>query len=298
MQSPAADTPVVIRYLRMIKFSHTLFALPFALAAVLIVYARYRHLVALTPLKLALIVVAFTGMRSFAMAVNRLADRKIDAENPRTATREIPAGTLSVSAVRFFALLSLAVLCASAYFLTPVAGYLALPAAAIVATYSFAKRFTWLCHFWLGAAIGLAPAAVYVALLQHIYPEALVMGAILCFYIGGFDILYALQDIEFDRAKGLKSIPARFGVHGAMWISRIAHVFALVAVGYLIHSLRLSFVSWLFFAVLAGLFAAEHYLVGSPENPRYEKIPVAFFHVNTAFSGVFLATVAAGLFFI
>jgi 4-hydroxybenzoate polyprenyltransferase len=283
-------------YLRMIKFSHTVFALPFALAALLIIFVRYRHLVDLTPLKAALIVVAFTGMRSFAMAINRVADRAIDAQNPRTANREIPAGKLGVRAVVVFAFLSLAILTLSAYFLTPLAGYLALPAAAIVAGYSYAKRFTWLCHFWLGAAIGMAPLAVYAALLQSITPEAWLMAATLCFYIAGFDILYSLQDRVFDKARNLHSVPARFGISGAMWISRISHLGALATVAVLIYALRLSFVAWGFFPILAGLLMAEHLLVGSPDNPRYEKIPIAFFHINTVFSAVFLAAIAVGLF--
>ena len=181
-QPPVASKPrtsVFVGFLRMIRFSHTVFALPFALAATIVVAARYREQVSVTPEKVFLIVLAFTGMRSFAMAVNRLTDRHIDALNARTAGREIPAGLLSVHAVQFFAVLSLLATIIAAYFLNPIAGYLALPAAIIVAGYSLAKRFTWLCHFWLGAAIGLAPPAVYVALLQQISPEALLMQAVL-----------------------------------------------------------------------------------------------------------------------
>jgi 4-hydroxybenzoate polyprenyltransferase len=301
---PAADlarTSVftsTANFLRMIRFSHTLFALPFALAAVLVIFVRYGDLVALTPLKVFLVIAAFTGMRSFAMAVNRLADRRIDAENPRTAGREIPAGKLSVRAVAVFAGLSLATLTVSAWFLTPIAGYLAIPAAAIVGGYSYAKRFTWLCHLWLGAAIGLAPIAVYVALLQRTHTEAILMAATLCLYISGFDILYSLQDREFDKSRKLHSVPARFGIAGAMWISRILHIGALITVAALIYTLRLSFVAWGFFPILSGLLLAEHLLVGSPDSPRYEKIPIAFFHVNTVFSAVFLAAIAAGLFLV
>ena len=285
---------LLTRFLRMIRFSHTLFALPFALAATAVIAARYSSAVSVTPLKISLIVIAFTGMRSFAMAVNRLADREIDARNARTANREIPAGLLSVRAVQFFAVLSIVVTIIAAYFLSPVAGYLALPAAIIVAGYSAAKRFTWLCHFWLGAAIGMAPPAVYIALLQQIYPEALLMQAVLMFYIAGFDILYALQDIEFDRREKLYSIPARFGIAGAMWIARASHAVAAVAAAALIWYLKFNPWVWIFYAVLVGLFVAEHWLVGSVKNPRFEKIPVAFFNVNSAFSLVFLATIAAG----
>lgn len=287
---------VVAQYLRMIKFSHTLFALPFALAAIVVVAVRYRHVIVITWQSVLLIAVAFSAMRSLAMAANRIFDRAIDARNPRTNGREIPAGILSTKAVAIFAVLSAAVLCASAYLLAPLAGFLALPTAIIVIGYSFAKRFTWLCHFWLGAAIGLAPMAVYIALLQQIHAEAVLMSVALMFYIAGFDILYALQDRDFDRAEKLQSIPARFGIGAAMWISRVAHVCTLAAVAALIATLPLSPWSWLTFGLLAVLLFAEHYLVGSTKNPRYEKIPIAFFHVNSAFSIVFLATVAIGVF--
>lgn len=297
LQQPVASTPqegAIVRFLRMIRFSHTLFALPFALAATAIIATRYQSSVSVTALKVALIVVAFTGMRSFAMAVNRIVDREIDARNARTAGREIPAGLLSVRAVQFFAVVSVLATVIAAYFLSPVAGYLALPAAIVVAGYSVAKRFTWLCHFWLGAAIGMAPPAVYIAVLQQIYPEALLMQAVLLFYIAGFDILYALQDIEFDRREKLYSIPARFGVAGAMWIARGSHVAAAIAAACLIWYLKFHPLVWICYAVLVGLFVAEHWLVGSVKKPRFEKIPVAFFNVNSAFSLVFLATIAAG----
>ena len=151
-----------MHFLRMIKFSHTVFALPFALAAVATVHLRHTPL---TPGKGLLIVIAFTAMRSFAMAFNRLADHQVDAKNARTAVRELPAGKLSRRAVWAFAVLSLGLLVWVAWRLDPLAAYCALPTAIIVASYSFAKRFTWLCHYWLGAAIGLAPMAVFVALL-------------------------------------------------------------------------------------------------------------------------------------
>lgn len=298
--APSTERPPVARgdrpsmvtsYLHMIRFSHTLFALPFALAATVVIAVRHRAEIDVTAFKVLLIVVAFTGMRSFAMAINRIADRHIDALNARTATREIPAGKLSVRAVSVFAVLSLGVTVVCGWLLSPVAGLLAAPAAIVVATYSLAKRFTWLCHFWLGAAIGMAPPAVYVALLQRVPTEALLMQGVLTFYIAGFDILYALQDYEFDRRQGLHSIPARFGVARAMLISRLSHLIAALFAAALLYSLQARPASWLAYCVLAGLFVAEHWLVGPLKKPRFEKIPVAFFNVNSAFSLVFLATV-------
>jgi 4-hydroxybenzoate polyprenyltransferase len=282
-------------FLRMIKFSHTLFALPFALAALAVIFKRHSADIEITWLKVLFIVTAFTGMRSFAMAVNRLADHEIDAKNPRTKMREIPAGRLNRATVAAFALAALAVTGISAWLLTPVAGYLALPAAVLVASYSYTKRFTWACHFILGAVIALAPPAVYVALLQTVTPEALLLAVTLMFYIAGFDILYSLQDMEFDRREGLHSVPARFGIGGAMWISRLSHLVALCAAGYLLAHLPYGYLKWLGFAMLCCLIAAEHALVGSPARPRYEKIPVAFFHMNSLFSLVFLATVSVAV---
>lgn len=281
----------IAHFLRMIKFSHTLFALPFALAAVITVHLRYSPL---TLWKGFLIVISFTAMRSFAMAFNRLADHEIDAKNARTAVRELPAGRLSRRAVWVFAGLSLFILVVAAWYLNPLAAYCALPTAVIVASYSLAKRFTWLCHLWLGSAIGLAPMAVYVALLGRIETEALLMSATLAFYIAGFDMLYALQDLEFDRGHGLYSIPVRFGAAGAMWMARATHTLALGIAAALFGVIGVNLVGWGFLAILAGLLFTEHYLVGPVKNPRYEKIPVAFFNVNSAFSIIFLLALSLG----
>lgn len=285
----------IAHFLRMIRFSHTLFALPFAVAQVAVIATRHANTVSITWKNVALIVVAFTAMRSFAMAANRLIDREIDARNPRTANREIPAGKLSATAVLLFGVASLLILLISAWLLAPVAALLALPAAAIVATYSYAKRFTWFCHLWLGVAIGMAPIAVSIALLQTITPESWLMALTLCFYIAGFDILYALQDMDFDISEKLYSVPARFGAARAAIISRALHICALICCALLIDSLQLAFWSWYLYAVLAGLLLYEHYLVGSVKNIRFEKIPIAFFNVNSVFSITYAVTIVAGL---
>ena len=285
----------IAHFLRMIRFSHTLFALPFAVAQVAVIAIRHANAVSITWQNVALIVVAFTAMRSFAMAANRLIDREIDARNPRTANREIPAGKLSAGAVLLFGVASLIILVISAWLLAPVAALLALPAAALVATYSYAKHFTWLCHLWLGVAIGMAPIAVSIALLQTITPESWFMALTLCFYIAGFDILYALQDMDFDIRERLYSVPARFGAARAVLISRALHVLAIACCGQLIASLQLNFWSWYLYAVLAGLLVYEHYLVGSVKNIRFEKIPIAFFNVNSVFSITYAVTIVVGL---
>jgi len=277
-------------YLRMIKFSHTIFALPFALAAIAILARKNAANVDLSVFRIALIVVAFTAMRSFAMAFNRLVDATIDAKNPRTAIREIPSGALPASAVAMFAIVSLVCLLVSAWLLSPLAAYLALPAAAIVSIYSYTKRFTWACHFWLGASIGQAPIAVYLALTGSVPTEAILMGLTLMFYIAGFDILYSLQDMEFDKEAGLYSVPARFGVFGGMTIARLSHVIMAAVLARLLAHLEAGLLSWLGYAVILSLLLLEHALIGSAKNPRYEKIPAAFFNVNSAVSLCYLAT--------
>lgn len=285
----------IAHFLRMIRFSHTLFAQPFAVAQLAVIAVRHADRVTITWQNSILIVVAFTAMRSFAMAANRLIDREIDARNPRTATRELPAGKLSAGAVWVFGVVSLVILLVSAWLLAPIAAWLALPAAIIVALYSYAKRFTWLCHLWLGIAIGMAPIAVSIALLQTVTPESWFMALTLCFYIAGFDILYALQDIEFDKKEKLFSIPARFGAARAVMISRALHLTALFCCAWLITMLQLSAWSWALYAALVGLLVYEHYLIGSARNIRFEKIPVAFFNVNSIFSLTYAATIAIGL---
>lgn len=295
MRAKKNPISILVDFLHMVRFSHTLFALPFALSAVAIIAVRYNADIVLTWQNVLLIVVAFTGMRSFAMAFNRFTDHKLDALNPRTQSREIPAGKLSVATVLLFAFVSLLVMVVAAFFLSPLAGYLSLPAALIVLGYSYSKRFTWLCHFWLGLAIGLAPTAVYIALLQTVHAEALFLSAALCFYIAGFDILYALQDHAFDKKHDLYSVPVRFGVIGALWISRLSHILSLAFVAAVFLVLQMPWAVWPGFSVLALLLAYEHYLVGSSENVRYEKIPVAFFNVNSVFSLAFLAVICLGL---
>lgn len=286
---------MLVNFLRMIKFSHTVFALPFALAALAVIAARHRGEILLTAKSIFLIIVAFTAMRSFAMAVNRYVDREIDAKNPRTAQRELPAKILSARAVLLFAFMALVLFVFSAWLLSPLAGMLALPTALLAASYSFAKRFTALCHFWLGLAIGLAPSAVYIALLHRIDATALLMSGALVFYIAGFDILYALQDMEFDRAAGLFSIPARFGTKTALTISRLSHLAALLLIFLLLRQLGWNFAGAIGFCALSGLLFLEHFLVGSAEKIRFEKIPVAFFNVNSAFSISFLLVMCSAL---
>jgi 4-hydroxybenzoate polyprenyltransferase len=279
-------------YGRMIKFGHTVFALPFALAAV--VLAAREH--AVTPAQLGWILAAMVGARSAAMGFNRLADAEFDARNPRTANREIPAGILSRAAATAFVVLSGAVFVGAAAMLGRLPFLLSFPVLAALLAYSYAKRFTWLAHFYLGAAISLAPAGAWVAISGGLDPAILILGLALMAYIAGFDILYACQDAEFDRAEGLRSIPARFGVRTALRVAAAVHVVAFAAFLALYFAFGMGRVYLLAVGVIGFLLLFEHWLVPPDDLSR---VPVAFFHVNgivaaILFFGVLIDTLAGG----
>lgn len=275
----------------MIKLSHTVFALPFALVAVLLIWQTGQ--IEITWLKSLWIVLAFTGARSFSMAINRLADANIDAANPRTALREIPAGKISTQSVFIFALLSLALLMVSAWLLSSLAFYLSVPAAILLAGYSYSKRFTFLCHYWLGAVIALAPVGVYIALSQTVPATAWILYLILFSYISGFDIIYSIQDYQFDQKEKLHSLPANFGVSVSLLVSLLTHLFTIAGLWVLYLQVPMGSVFLVGMVVLSAIILGEHYVVGWGGNIKSEKIPLAFFHFNSAFSVLFLIFVAA-----
>jgi 4-hydroxybenzoate polyprenyltransferase len=271
--------------LELIRFSHTLFALPFALLAAALAWAdepfRWQDLLG--------ILLCMVFARSAAMAFNRLADRHIDARNPRTETRHLPAGTLSVGAVWLFTLLCCAGFVASTllfYFREPSNPwplFLAGPVLLFVLGYSLAKRFTSLAHLWLGTALALAPIAAWIAvrgLADMTVP--LVLGAAVAFWVAGFDILYACQDADFDRKEGLHSIPARYGIPTSLRIAAACHaiMFALlVAVWFTSPHLGTVFLCGL---VAVGLLLVyEHRLVRPDDLSRVNR---AFFQVNGVIS--------------
>ena len=281
-------------YLRMIKFSHTIFALPFAGIAFLLAVPGSGLVTEGQPslrfyLLIVQVVVSMAALRSAAMGFNRLVDRQIDAANPRTAIREIPAGAITVSNARWFVLVSLFVFLVTAVTINPLCGILAPFAVVFVLGYSYAKRFTMFCHLFLGAAIGIAPTATWVAVRGHLGwevlldPVPLLWSAGLALYIAGFDTLYSCQDVEFDRRHGLHSFPARLGIPRALWIARGAHVLALAL--FLLAGQRSGAGAGFMAAalVVAALFLAEHLLVRAD---RLTHIPIAFFHVNASISTV------------
>ena len=271
--------------LEMIKFEHSVFALPFALTgAVLAVrgWPSWRQVL--------WIVVAMVGARSAAMTFNRIADLKFDAANPRTRGRALPRGQLTLGFAAGFTVLSSAVLVLAAYELNPLAFKLSPLALALLLGYSYTKRFTSLSHLVLGACLGLAPVAAWIALRGDVKPSVLILGAAVMFWVAGFDLIYACQDIDFDRSHGLRSVPARFGVGTALWLSALLHVTML---GLLVTVARMENLGWLAFlgvAVVAALLAYEHGLVRPSDLSR---LNAAFFNVNGYVSVLFFATWAA-----
>jgi 4-hydroxybenzoate polyprenyltransferase len=279
----SAPAPLPARFARLVKIEHTIFALPFA-------YVGAFLAVNATPSghDLLWVTLAMVGARSLAMALNRLIDAGIDARNPRTVGREIPSGQLSVAQVLVFCLASLALFLAAVWQLDPLVHWLwPIPVAGFV-VYPYLKRFTWLCHFWLGAVDGLAPVGAWVAITGRLPWQAWLLGAAVALWVAGFDLFYALFDEEVDRREGLHSIVTRFGVRGAFVGARLAHaatVACLVAAGL---GLTVGALYWLGVAGVALLLAYEHSLV-HPGDLR--RLDTAFFTMNGVISVVFAAFV-------
>jgi 4-hydroxybenzoate polyprenyltransferase len=282
----------LVLILEMIRFSHTLFALPFALFAAALAWRQNaREGVPFRWQELAGIVLCMVFARSAAMAFNRLADRKLDAQNPRTASRHIPTGLLGVPAVAAFCLLCAAGFVASTAFFLPntLPLVLSLPVLAYLCGYSYAKRFSVLCHYWLGGALALAPLAAWLALRGRLEWAPALLGAAVCFWVGGFDIVYACQDYEFDVSRRLKSIPARFGVPRALRLAALSHLLMIVCLGLLWWNAELGYLFLAGVALVALLLIWEHSLVRPNDLTR---VNLAFFHVNAIIS---LGLLAVGL---
>jgi 4-hydroxybenzoate polyprenyltransferase len=274
----------LLTYARMIKLSHSIFALPFALAAG--VLAARQVEVGWT--QWALIVACMVTARSSAMGFNRLVDRDVDARNPRTANRELPAGEISVPAAWAFTLGSAALFVGCAAALGPLTLKLAPVALAIVWGYSLTKRFTALCHLVLGVAIGLSPVAVWVALTGSFSPVAWLLSLAVATWVAGFDIIYACQDVDFDRQAGLSSIPARLGLRGALIVSALLHVVTIAALASVPLQLPLGPAYQVGLLCIGVVLAYEHSLVTPTDLSRIDK---AFFDLNGYVSLVFFGAV-------
>ncbi|MCF8045264.1 MAG: putative 4-hydroxybenzoate polyprenyltransferase [Desulfarculaceae bacterium] len=266
----------------MIKFSHTVFALPFALSAVILAWPRHE----VSWLDFLFILTAMVGARSAAMGFNRIADAAIDSKNPRTVGREIPAGILSKKRVAVFVLGFSLVFVLSAAMLSKICLILSVPVLLLLFFYSYTKRFTKYCHMVLGLAISLAPAGAWIAVAGSLSWSVVFLSLALMTYISGFDILYGCQDIDFDRSEGLCSIPVELGVEKAMRLSSFLHILTIVFLFLMQITYGMHPVFYIFLGLITVLLIIEHLLV-KPGNLAH--IHIAFFHVNSVVSVVLLA---------
>jgi 4-hydroxybenzoate polyprenyltransferase len=259
-------------FLEMIKFSHTIFALPFAFTGALL---AGRGLPSLP--QAGWIVCAMVGARTAAMGLNRVIDAEIDGKNPRTAGRAIPAGLLSRSVVLVFIALSVALMLFAARMLNPLCLYLSPLALGFILLYSYCKRFTALAHVVLGICLAGAPLGAWIAVRGSAELPAYLLGLAVLFWVAGFDILYALQDLEFDRGSGLHSIPAALGVSGSLWTSRIFHLLACGFLGALYVQMHLGPCYLAGYAAACAMLLYEHWLLRGGD---LSKLDAAFFNMN------------------
>lgn len=273
--------------LEAIKFEHTIFALPFAYIAMLLAAGGWPGLATVVWVTLAM-----AGARTCAMAVNRVVDRRLDATNPRTAGRHLPRGLLRVGDLRLLALAGAGLMLVAAWRLNPLCLALAPLALAFLVGYSYTKRFTWTSHWILGFTDGIAAGGGWIAVREAFDAPALVLWFAVSVWIAGFDLIYACQDVEVDRAQGLHSVPARFGVAAALALARANHALMAAALALLGWMAGLGVVYWLGWAAVAALLVHEHSLV-SPRD--LSRVNVAFFNVNGYIAVILLAAVAGGL---
>jgi 4-hydroxybenzoate polyprenyltransferase len=287
------ETPVsptrIRTILEMIKFEHSVFALPFALTGALLA-ARYAPIAGRSsawpaPWQIAWIIVAMVGARSWAMTTNRIIDLRYDRENPRTRMRALATGALTVQFAWAFAAVSAAVLAIAAWQLNPLALKLTPVALGVLFFYSYTKRFTMWSHVVLGFCLGMSPAAAWIAIAGSLDWRMLILCAAVTLWVGGFDVLYACQDLAYDKSVNLFSVPKTFGVARALAIARAMHVLMIALLAWLAWSFHLPWPAWAGIAVVAALLAYEHSLV-SPDD--LTRMNAAFFTVNGYISLLFL----------
>jgi 4-hydroxybenzoate polyprenyltransferase len=279
--------------LDMIKFEHSVFALPFALTGALLAFRDGGYAAAEIGRKLAWIVVAMVGARSAAMAFNRLVDAPIDGRNPRTRTRHLPAGVLSHGFGWGFVAVASALFFVAAGALNPLCLKLAPVALGTVFVYSFTKRFTSFSHLVLGFSLGIAPAAAWIAVRGSLDPRILWLTAAVMFWTAGFDVIYSCQDFEFDTAEGLFSVPRVLGIARALHVAQALHVLMIVCLLALVHTLHLGALALAGVAAIVTLLIYEHSLVKADDLSR---VDAAFFTMNGYVSVLFLIFWAADIF--
>jgi 4-hydroxybenzoate polyprenyltransferase len=273
--------------LEMIKWEHSVFALPFALCGAMLAAGGLPTLH-----QVVWIIVAMVAARSAAMAFNRLADALIDAANPRTSARALPTGQLTPAFVATFVVVSSVVFIAAAAELNRLALWLSPVALAVLLLYSYTKRFTRWSHLVLGFALGIAPSAAWIAVRGSLDPRILLLTAAVTFWVAGFDVLYACQDFDFDRSSGLQSIPRYLGISRALWVARAFHVIMLLWLAAVLVTFGMGKLAIAGVAVVAVLLAYEHSLVSAGD---LRKLNAAFFTMNGVISVVFFIFVAGDL---
>ncbi|SEC39667.1 UbiA-like polyprenyltransferase [Terriglobus roseus] len=273
--------------LEMIKWEHSVFALPFALTGVVLAAGGWPRWQTLS-----LVVVCMVSLRTAAMAFNRLVDAEIDSINPRTATRAIPAGLLTKSFVAAFTLISIGIFVVAAADLNHLTLLLSPIAIAVVLSYSYMKRITRWSHLVLGLALGIAPSAAWIAVRGSLDPRIIVLTGAVLLWVAGFDVLYACQDFDHDRANGLNSVPQAFGLQGAFLLARTMHVVMLCLLVWLVALFHLGPIAFAGAAIVAMLLLYEHSLI-SPTDLR--RMNAAFFTLNGVISVVFFCAVAAAV---
>jgi 4-hydroxybenzoate polyprenyltransferase len=267
------------KYLELVKFSHTIFSIPFILIAMIVAangWFGWKLLI--------LGILAAISARNFAMAVNRYLDRDIDAKNPRTANRPSVTGEVSENEMKIFILANALIFIGVAYMINDLAFKLSIPILAVLGGYSYFKRFSEFAHIVLGISLGLAPIAGAIAVSNSIPCWSVFLALGVMFWVAGFDILYSLQDMEFDKKEGLHSIPALVGERGAIFISKMFHVFAVIFWALFAAYAHLGFFGWLAVIVGAGMLYYEHKLI----QKDFKNIPKAFFDVNGFLGIIFL----------
>lgn len=269
-------------FLEMIKFEHTIFALPYAYIG-MIMASFYKNGGWPGWKTFFWITLAMVGARSAAMALNRLIDKQIDARNPRTENRELPRGIISSIETVAFILASFLLLGISAWMLNPLCFYLMPVAVGVLVLYPYTKRFTWACHLVLGVADGLAPLGAWIAVTGRFDVPGLLLAGAVGAWIAAFDIIYAAQDVDFDRAEGLYSIPSRFGIAGGLWISRLLDVLTIVLFLLLPLYVPLGVIYYIGVIAVAGLLVYEHLIISPRDMSR---IDIAFFKVNSIVASV------------
>jgi 4-hydroxybenzoate polyprenyltransferase len=277
--------PLPRRFASLVRIEHTVFALPFAYAGAFLAVGGWPGWA-----DIAWITVAMTGARTLAMALNRLLDAELDARNPRTAGRELPSGALTRGQVAALSAVALAVFLFAVFQLDPLVRWLWPIPVAMFFVYPYLKRFTWLCHLWLGACLGLAPVGAWLAVTGTAPWEAWALGAAVLLWVAGFDLFYSLFDLEHDRQEGLHSWATRFGERGVFWGARAFHAGTVVLLAAAGAGLGVGVLYWLGVAAVAALLGYEHSIV-RPGDLR--RLDAAFFTVNGVVSLVFFAFVAA-----